>query len=303
MRLLTTTNGNGSNNITEKTMNKIYIHLQLFIGIMLMVSCANGAVDDITSDDTTDNTSQLTSLVAIQEVGSLSTRASLNSTSGTNVWKQDDELLVYDSSASNTFTLSAGQDTEIGTFTGKATLSTDITYTALYPESAGTITAEGKANVTLQSLQTATAGSYDPNAMLMIGKGSITGNVMIPNISMKNAVALVQVTPLFDCQSITLTSSDSKIAGTGTIDYTSSEPKLTITDASGSNTITLQGQITSGSTYYIVVPAVTLSEGWSISFTNSSNVVKTRKTNRSITFNRNTITNLGKFSADALYWQ
>ena len=287
-------------------MNNIYIYLQLFIVVMLMAACTKETVDDNTTDEPTNSSSRQMSLVATQEHSSLSTRASLSEVSETftNVWQNNDQLMVYDNSDNNTFSLEQGSNTSTGTFKGKTSYSTDVNYTALYPFAIGTITAEGMASVTFPSNQTATVNGYDSNAMIMIGKGKFVGNDKILTISMKNTVALVQVTPNFDCKSIIITSPDSKIAGTGTISYASSEPILTITETrSNSNTITLQGTINQGNTYYIVVPAVTLSANWTISFEDSNNVLKTRRTDKSITFNRNTITNLGTFYADALYWE
>lgn len=63
-----------------------------------------------------------------------------------------------------------------------------------------------------------------------------------------------------------------------------------------STSITLSGNITANTAYYIAVPAVTLSAGWSISFTDNTGDVYTRTGSNSITFKRNTIINLGEFS-------
>lgn len=150
-------------------------------------------------------------------------------------------------------------------------------------------------DVVLPAEQTATAGSADKNAMLMIAKSDDASTM-----EFKNVCAYVKVTPQFDCDAICLRSTDATkyLAGTVTIDYNGGTPTTTVT-ANGSNEVFLTGTITGGNTYYIAVRPETLSSGFTIEFLSKDKThYYARTSSSSLALTRNNVKNLGEFATD-----
>ena len=150
-------------------------------------------------------------------------------------------------------------------------------------------------DVVLPAEQTATAGSADKNAMLMIAKSDDASTM-----EFKNVCAYVKVTPQFDCDAICLRSTDATkyLAGTVTIDYNEGTPTTTVT-ANGSNEVFLTGTITGGNTYYIAVRPETLSSGFTIEFLSKDKThYYARTSSSSLALTRNNVKNLGEFATD-----
>ena len=145
--------------------------------------------------------------------------------------------------------------------------------------------------VAFPAAQTATVGTADPKAMLMIGTSDDT-----KNIQFKNVCAYLKVTPTFDCSSIVLKSNGTEsLAGTVTVDYNSGEPTTTATN--GTNTVTLSGTIAANSTYYIAVLPATLESGFTVEFKDASDkVIGSKSTAKKVAFARNKVINLGSFN-------
>lgn len=149
-------------------------------------------------------------------------------------------------------------------------------------------------NIVLPAEQTATAGSADMNAMLMIAKSTDASTM-----EFKNVCAFVKVTPQFDCTGIVLCSNGTEsLAGTLTVNYNEGAPTTTVT-ANGTNTIYLNGTITNGNTYYIAVRPETLNSGFTIIFKTSDGRYK-KSTSKNVSFTRNNVTNLGSFAKSNL---
>ena len=146
-------------------------------------------------------------------------------------------------------------------------------------------------NVVIPATQTATPGTADPKAMLMIAQSDDAYSLQF-----KNVCAYVKVTPKFDCHAITITSNGSEnLAGTVTLNYNEGKPTTTVT-ANGSNKVELIGTITAGNTYYIAVRPETLASGFTIEFlTAESDHFYARSTTKKYEFIRNKVTNLGEF--------
>lgn len=120
-------------------------------------------------------------------------------------------------------------------------------------------------NVVIPAEQTATAGSADPKAMLMMAKSTDANTLQF-----KNICAYVKVTPKFDCIAICLRSKGTQnLVGTVTVDYNNGEPSTTVS-ANGSNEVFLTGTITADNAYYIAVRPESLSSGFTIEFLSSS---------------------------------
>ena len=213
-------------------------------------------------------------------------------------------LSVFDGTGAegnHEFTLTGNVDDR--KFSGTAS-STATKFTAVYPYTVGaTFVGDGSVSgITLPATQTAKAGSFDPNAALMMAVSTTDKKY---NLDFKNAVSLVKITTDFACKKIVLNANDN-IAGTGTLNYNNGKPSISF-DSNQSNTITLKpattgGDITEG-TYYIVVPAITLN-GFSISFHASDEYcVYTRKSDQSNIFNRSKIKDFGTFKKKGNGWE
>ena len=147
-------------------------------------------------------------------------------------------------------------------------------------------------NVVIPAEQTATAGSADPKAMIMIAKGDDTNTLQF-----KNVCAFVKVTPQFDCFAIDIASKGSEqLAGKVTINYNDGNPTTTVT-ADGTTVVTLRGTITAGNTYYIAVRPETLASGFSIDFlTADKTTCYARSTSKPLALARSNVKNLGEFT-------
>ena len=263
--------------------------------LMAMVGCSS-------SDDAVEEIKEESKLVpmtftATQE-NNAETRSALNSENKV-VWQENDAISIFDGAGNQQFTLT-GAATE-GIFSGNAS-STATKFTAVYPYTEGaTLGEDGSVSgITLPAEQTATAGSFDPNAALMMAVSTTDKKY---NLDFKNAVSLVKVTTEFACKSIVL-SANENIAGTGKLTYNSGEPSITF-ESNQSQTVTLKpatdGDVIEAGTYYIVVPSITLN-GFTITFTDENDKEYTRKSTKSNTFNRSRIKDLGEFATTGDCW-
>ena len=264
--------------------------MMAFAAIVSFASCSS---EDNNTTIENESATKVMTFTATQEGDEQSTRAAI-STSDSKVinWEEGDQISIFDGKTNNQFTLKNGAGTKSATFQGNA--ATAAKYTAVYPyqSEASYDTSNGNVTgITLKPTQTATANSFDKEAALMIAEGDNT------TLEFKNAVGYVKVTPKFACSKIVLQAAGESeyLAGMCTLSYGDGNPSITFTSGQ-STSITLSGTITANTVYYIAVPAVTLTAGWSISFTDNTGDVYTRTGSNSITFKRNTIIKLGEFS-------
>ena len=266
-------------------MKKYIQSMMAFAAIVSFASCSS---EDNNTTIENESTTKVMTFTATQEGNEASTRAIL---SGTNIhWESEDEISIFDGTKNNQFTLTDGAGSTSGKFSGKAGQSTS--YTAVYPyQENASLSGNDVTNVTLPATQTATANSFDKEAALMMAKSDNT------TLEFKNAVGYVKVKPRFACSKIVLQAANPTeyLAGMCSLSYGDGMPSIAFT-SDQSTSITLSGNITANTVYYIAVPAVTLSAGWSISFTDTTGDVYTRTGSNNITFKRNTIINLGEFS-------
>ena len=271
--------------------------------LMSMASCSS-------SDDAVEEIKEESKLVpmtftATQE-GNAGTRSAL-STGNSVIWQTSDKISVFDgyndTDHNRSFTLEGDGGEKSGSFTGTAS-SSATKFTAVYPYTEGaTLGEDGSVSgITLPAVQTATAGSFDPAAALMMAV-STEGNKN--QLDFKNAISLVKVTPQFDCTKIELEVADGSgdiLAGKGTLNWNGGNPKIIITEET-SKTITLNGSIAKGNSYCIVVPTGTINRMWKISFTAKDDEKKyTRYCSKLLTIERNKIINLGNFATDSPFW-
>ena len=273
--------------VKRMKMKKYIQSMMAFAAIVSFASCSS---EDNTTIENESATKVMT-FTATQEGDEQSTRAAI-STSDSKVinWESEDKISLLYSSENKQFTLTDGAGSTSGKFSGEAEQSTS--YTAVYPyQSIASLSGDDVTNVTLPATQTATDNSFDKNAALMMAKSDNT------TLEFKNAVGYVKVKPKFACSKIVLQAAGASeyLAGMCTLSYGEGMPSIAFTSEQ-STSITLSGNITANTAYYIAVPAVTLSAGWSISFTDNTGNVYTRTGSNSITFKRNIVINLGEFS-------
>ena len=268
-------------------MKKYIQSMMAFAAIVSFASCSS---EDNNTTIENESAVKVMTFTATQEGDEASTRAIL---SGTNIhWESEDKISIFDGTNNNQFTLTGGDESTSGKFSGKAGQSNS--YTAVYPyQPNASLSGNDVTNVTLPAIQYARDNSFDKKAALMMAKSTKT------TLEFKNAVGYVKVKPRFACSKIVLKAARESeyLAGKCTLlyDTNSNKPSITFTSEQ-STSITLSGNITANTAYYIAVPAVTLNAGWSISFTDTTGDVYTRTGSKSITFKRNTIINLGEFS-------
>ena len=270
---------------------KMKKYIQSMMAFAAIVSFASCSSEDNNTTIENESATKVMTFTATQEGDEQSTRAAISSTESKVInWQEGDQISIFDGKTNNQFTLKNGAGTKSATFQGVA--ASAETYTAVYPyQSEATLSGTSVEKVTLKATQNATANSFDKEAALMIAEGDNT------TLTFKNVVGYVKVTPKFACSKIVLQAAGESeyLAGMCTLSYGDGKPSITFTSEQ-STSITLSGNITANTAYYIAVPAVTLSAGWSISFTDTTGDVYTRTGSKSITFKRNTIINLGEFS-------
>lgn len=152
-------------------------------------------------------------------------------------------------------------------------------------------------NVVIPAEQTATAGSADPTAMIMIAKGEEKDA-----LEFKNVCAYVKVTPQFNCTAICLKSNGTEnLAGKMTVNYNDGEPTTTVT-ANGTNTVYLVGDITASNAYYIAVRPEALESGFTIEFlTADKTTYYARSTSKTLALVRSNVKNLGEFATSGAW--
>lgn len=274
-------------------MIRIFYPLMAIMALTLLSACSS---DD--SNNTSSQSRQNITFSATHEDVTATSRASLSDDAQTIVWNSGDQLSVFDGTTNNAFTLKSGDASSSAIFQGE--VATSPNYVAVYPyQSAATLSGVDVQGVILPATQTATANSFDKTAALMMASTTTT------ELTFKNVVGYMKLTPKFDCTKIELKAFDNSavLAGKGTLAYNDGEPTLDLSAAPVKDyAITLKGDITAGNAYYIAVPAVTLKAGWTLKFTATDGTVYSRKGTKDITFKRNYITYVGEFATTDDKW-
>ena len=263
--------------------------------LMAMASCSSS--DDEVAEIKEESKLVPMTFTATQE-SNVGTRTALNPGTGVD-WETGDKISVFDGQGNRTFTLT--EDVEDGKFSGTAS-SQATSFTAVYPYTEGaTLEKDGSVSgITLPAEQTPTIWSFDPKAALMM---AVSTKDKKYNLDFKNAVSLIKLQIEFACKKIVLTANED-IAGTGTLTYNNGAPSISFT-SNQSKTITLKpatGEYLKKGQYFIVVPPITLTKGFSISFHASDEYcVYTRTSTKSNTFNRSKFKHIGKFETTGIF--
>lgn len=229
-------------------------------------------------------------------------------TEKTMLWETSDNIWVGQAgSTPHKFSLTDGSGTTQGEFEGIVLQGTPIT--AIYPYQEGIALSEnGKVTkLKLPTIQQATPGSCDPRVALMIAatqnEASSEGDYQALALSFKNLCSYIEITPTEQLSQLSITAHDAGgnsqyLAGTLTANYNSGEPTWEITG--GSNTVTLDGPLEEGTTYYIAVLPGTKAAGFSITCCKGSQSM-VRHYDNSATFNRSKYHNCSAFTTGGTY--
>ena len=192
----------------------------------------------------------ITELTATNELAG--SRTMLNNTAVQ--WKGTETISVFNGESMKQFVNTASNATN-AVFKGEIVTETANTY-ALYPYNASATMSNGVITTSLPNNQTATANSFADGLNISVAKATAENT-----LAFKNACGLIKFTLSAAAQNITFTAG-SAIAGEMTItvgdDGNISATSITNTEESN-KTITLSGDLQSGTAYYMVVPAGTYS--------------------------------------------
>lgn len=231
------------------------------------------------------------------------------------IWSATDRIGVYAPDSNVPFSLSSGSLSATAQFTGDATgiySACSEGWTALYPhqERPDAFVAYGDGKdyyyCKLNAYQAATEGSFDRNCFLMLAHSATLGD-----FSFKPLVALLKVTPQFDCKQIYLTARQPggtyvRISGQADFEWNGGAPTMEAPPvcnlASNSTSIILTGNIEAGKDYYICVYPMTMPEGFDLSFVATDGKVYVRGSGKSFTPARGKIYDMGEFSVAGTSW-
>ena len=251
--------------------------------------------------------------------GSGDTKVQLTTGSAANkmqlIWSATDRIGVYAPDSNVPFSLSSGSLNATAQFTGDAAgiySACSEGWTALYPhqERPDAFVAYGDGKdyyyCKLNAYQAATEGSFDRNCFLMLAHSATLGD-----FSFKPLVALLKVTPQFDCKQIYLTARQPggtyvRISGQADFEWNGGAPTMEAPPvcnlASNSTSIILTGNIEAGKDYYICVYPMTMPEGFDLSFVATDGKVYVRGSGKSFTPARGKIYDMGEFSVAGTSW-
>lgn len=181
-----------------------------------------------------------------------------------------------------------------------APAATDGIYRAVYPASA-----YNNGTCTLPATQTYTAGSFDPAAFVAEATLSVSesdaGSSRRLEFKYLGAVVKFTITGTQTLTSLVLAANaaDEPLAGSGTLNFTTNESLTISSDASDRIAMTCGDGVqltTEGVDFYFVVPATTLSQGFTLAALSSDNTVMDKSRTSSITIDRADIKSMPAFA-------
>lgn len=220
------------------------------------------------------------------------------------LWSANDQVWVgQEGSSSLPFTLASGTNSKHGEFIGVVSEGKRITSIYPYQESIRLSSYGEASGITLPRLQKAVAGSCDPRAALMMAVAKPEEEAETVALIFKNICSYIEITPTETLSQITITAHDTNdnptyLAGTLTASYNNGEPSYTTQN--GSNTISIDGPLEAGSTYYIAVLPGTMASGFHITCCKGAQSM-TRGYDNSVNFNRSKYRNCSAFTTGGTY--
>lgn len=220
---------------------KIFLRLILCaVAFIAIVSCKKDRTGEPVGPSETD----VTWTVGFE---SFSTKAALGDGSAVG-WSGDEAISVF-SGKKNQMLEQESTDGNTAVFSGKV-ISAD-TYHILYPYDASASGSGDNITSTLPERQALVAGSFDPAAMLAVARTA--GG----EIELKNMVALLAIRYKGDVKSMTVSGASENDRLAGKVRMNTGTGRATV--VTGSRSVSLEGNLSSGSTYYVAVLPGTVS--------------------------------------------
>ena len=275
-------------------MRKASYWLAAMVGLTLILSACSSE-EDINPDNR--NLKHITFTA-----GQAITRTIIDGTDAAQInWQADDAISILDgTSTPRSFKLTSGEGEPEGRFEGMAQETSS--YTAVYPCQENGLKLNGNSveGAWLDPVQTATAGTFDPKANLMMARTKSGDKIL----QFHNMTAFVKVTPEMDCEQITIVSADSTVALAGTMTLTLDEngnASATVT-GNASHQVSLTGNIEAGKTYYIAIAPAALNGGIRMGITTTDGKHYCKDASKLESFTANKVLNLGSISTDKMEW-
>lgn len=282
--------------------------LALMASTMAMTSCQD---NDEQLDVVEENQPTFITLTAYQE--GADTRAAIGSRDEDNKktsinWSEGDKLNYFGAgTTSDCLTLTSGEGTTTGTFSGEVTKSANAYVMYPYQEKASFNSSTQRITAEVPMTQIATLGTFDPRAALMIGQVNENGSVQF-----YNAMSYIMVTVPEGCYQVTVKAINRWYTLAGKAEFYFSGGQLT-----WSETATEEGQafvrLISGTedpivagTYYIAVLPTSFQEGFEVIYNVNNDIYCKQAANQSsnahTNFYRNKIKNIGTLSTEAGFY-
>lgn len=273
-------------------MKKVFIYIAVFAAV---VSCAK--VETPTQEEQGSKLNFITATVKND-----ATKVAISTSDDTmfdHKWQDGDQISIIDGT-NKLYTLSTGAGETTAKFAGEDALSGSTPYYAIYPYNSTATLAESTITTTFPATQAYTANGYDKAALVMIGKGEDADN-----FGFKLASSIIQITltpsTSYTVKKVEITANGGEsIAGEAEVNYNDGTPIVTMTD--GVPTVTVDfgaGVVLTASTpytFYVALPAVTLSRGVSVAVTSSENNLLLKKSS-SLSLTRNHVTKMPALTA------
>lgn len=236
----------------------------LVLGTLLLLSCSKDEMpfeDEIPAD--TDSSLNAGKVKMEFKAGIDAVSRTVLTTGNAVEWEADDAISLFDPDSNNKFTTSTGGQSV--TFTGSAKDNQDIYY-ALHPYDGKATISDNVITTTLPAEQTARTGSF---AKMLNPSVAKSGSDKALNF--KNVCAVVKFTLQYtgsnNIKKVMFRGNNGEaLAGTLLIDASSGTPAATVQNEFAETEVTLNGEFTSGSTYYFVTAPALLSKGLTITF-------------------------------------
>ena len=262
------------------------------LGTLLLSSCSKDEMpfeDEIPAD--TDSSLNAGKVKMEFKAGIDAVSRTVLTTGNAVEWEADDAISLFDPDSNNKFTTSTGGQSV--TFTGSAKDNQDIYY-ALYPYDGKATISDNVITTTLPAEQTARAGSFAKMLNPSVAKSGSD-----KTLEFKNTCAVVKFTLRYtgsnNIKKVMFRGNNGEpLAGTLQIDVSSETPTATVQNEFAGTEVTLNGEFTSGSTYYFVTAPALLSKGLTLVFYDINNYECKKVGQNSTTLTASKILNLGE---------
>lgn len=224
-------------------------------------------------------------------------RTALGNLTGSVVnWTAGDNAILFDNSGScagHLFTGSVQSDNTKINLSGEMHEGSTA-YWLLYPYNSNASLSSGVITTTLSASQNAVAGSFADKTAISLAKGTRTpGETGASGLTFDNLCAVLAITiPTYvdNAQSVTIASNNGT-AMAGSISFNASTGAMTA--VSGASSITLNGPLNAGQTYFAVVAPANYTGGFTLTLTTAGNNTYSAATTRDLKAKAGTVYSLG----------